>query len=325
MNRLALLVFLLFATLKIQAFNPGGIAINRQKVILDTDINTDVDDVEALAMLLDLHKTGAIDLLGVIVTSDNPYSPVCVSCINTYYGCEQIPVGFFKGQNSLVDNSRYARFIANEFPSKIHSWSDALESTTLYRRLLVQSPDESVIVITIGPLSSLQKFLQSSSDQISPLNGTALFNKKVKKWICMGGQFPNGKESNFYRHDPQSTVYCMKQWEKEVVFCGWEVGNKVITGGISLKNKLNPKHPVYRAYELFNNFAGRQSWDQIAILQLTSKANRFFTYSRNGRCEVNSNGSNSWINVTCGNHRYANIRPDTDLKEVESYIESLIL
>lgn len=324
MYRLTFLVFILFATLKIQALNPDGFKLTRQKVILDTDVNTDVDDVGALAMLLDLHKTGIVDLLGVIVTSDDPYSPVCVSSINTFYGLPQIPVGFFKGQNALVNHSRYTRIIANEFPSTIHSWSDALESTTLYRRLLAQSPDESVIIVTIGPLSSLQNLLQSPSDQISPSNGTALFNKKVKKWICMGGQFPNGKESNFCRHDPQSTLYCMKQWDKEVVFCGWEVGNKVITGGIGLKNKLNPKHPVYRAYELFNNFAGRQSWDQIAILQLTSKASTFFTYSKNGRCEVSSNGTNSWINVIFGNHRFVKIRTETDVKEIGTYIESLI-
>ena len=324
MFQMLLLILTLIPFLKNQAFNPDPPVKAHQRVILDTDLSTDVDDVGALAILLNLHKIGAVDLLGIIVTSNDPYSAVCASSIDCYYGLPQIPVGFIRSQRPLFNNSRYTKCIASEFPSKLHSWSEAKESTSLYRRLLATSPDESVIIITIGPLSSLQKLLQSSSDQNSTLNGTALFNKKVKEWICMGGEFPNGKESNFYRHDPQSTVYCMKQWEKKVIFCGWELGTKVITGGIGLKYKLNPKHPIYRAYELYNHFEGRPSWDQIAILQLTDRAANFFSYSVNGRCQVTSDVCNKWLNVICGNHRYVNIRPGTDSKEVASYIESLI-
>ena len=276
-------------------------------------------------MLLNMHKRGIINLLGVIVTSDNPYAPLCVSAINTYFGYPDIPVGFLMGQHSLINNSRYTKFIADEFPSKFHSWSDAEESTQVYRKLLAQSTDESVIIVTIGHLSSLQKLLQSSSDQISLLNGKELAEKKVIRWVCMGGQFPQGKEANFYRPDPQSTVYCLNHWKKEAIFCGWEVGNKIVTGGVDLKNSFNTKHPVYRAYELFNQFAGRPSWDQIAILQLTDKANAFFLYSNNGRCEVASDGSNIWRNGASGNHKYVVIRPSVDIKEIESYIERLIL
>lgn len=298
---------------------------SKQKVILDTDIDSDVDDAGALAMLLNMHKEGIIDLLGVIVTSDDPYAPVCVNVINTFLGYPAIPVGFLMGQPSLNNHSRYTKFLACEFPSKIKSWSDAEESTTLYRRLLTQSPDESVVVVTIGHLSSLHKLLYSSPDKISPLNGIELVNKKVNKWICMGGEFPQGKEANFYRPDPQSTVFCLDKWEKEAIFCGWEVGNKVITGGGNLKEKLNAKNPVYRAYELYNQFSGRPSWDQIAILQLTDKANTFFLYSDNGHCEVASDGSNIWRNGAPSNHKFVVIRPSVETKEIESYIESLIL
>ncbi len=41
----------------------------QQRVILDTDIDSDVDDVGALAMLYNLHNHRIIDLLGVIVTT----------------------------------------------------------------------------------------------------------------------------------------------------------------------------------------------------------------------------------------------------------------
>ena len=139
----------------------------------------------------------------------------------------------------------------------------------------------------------------------------------------MGGKFPQGKEANFYRPDPQSTSYCVRNWEKEVIFCGQEVGNNVITGGKKLKDKLNPRHPLYRAYELYNGFAGRQSWDQIAIMQLISQSGNFFSYV-DGHCLVASDGSNGWENDISGNHHYVILKPHTENSHISNYIDSLM-
>ncbi len=318
-------LFLLISALHCSASSSFKTKVAIPKVILDADIDSDVDDAGALAMLLNLHKKGVIELLGVITTSDDPYAASCVSAINTFYGCPDIPVGFLMGQSSLSNHSRYTKSIVKEFPAKIAIWSEAEESTILYRRLLAQSPDGSVTIITIGHLSSLQKLLQSSSDQLSPLNGKQLAANKTSGWICMGGQFPSGKEANFYRPDPASTVYCLENWKKEVLFCGWEAGKAVMTGGLNLKNRLNPGHPVYRAYELYNQFAGRSSWDQLAVLQLTDKGRRFFSCSETGRCEVAEDGSNSWRNDSLGIHRYLIVKQPEKLHEIEAYIEDLII
>ncbi|MBK9388949.1 MAG: hypothetical protein IPN68_01715 [Bacteroidetes bacterium] len=144
---------------------------SKPKVIFDTDIDSDVDDVGALAMLLNMHKSGSIELAGVIVTSDDPYSPVCADAICTYYGNEGIPVGFYMGNSSLTNHSRYSKTIADEFPAGINSWAEAEGSTRLYRRLLENSDDSSVIILTAGHLSSLQKLIESQSDKNSLLSG----------------------------------------------------------------------------------------------------------------------------------------------------------
>ncbi len=293
------------------------------KVIIDADLDSDVDDVGALAMLLNLNKVGEIDLIGVIVTSDDPYAPICAAALNTFYGFPEIPVGFLQDQPVLTNHSRYTKDIANGYPSKIKSWEHAEEAVQLYRKLLSQSSKESVIIVTIGHLSSLQRLLQSEPDHLSPLNGSQLVMEKVKKWICMGGQFPEGKEANFYRPDPQSTVYCVNNFEKEVVFCGWEAGNLVITGGEWLKDKLEPDHPVYRAYELYNNFKGRQSWDQLAVLQLIKSTKHYFSSVR-GNCIVHSDGSNSWMNDKTGKHSYIIIKPSVETKSISNYIDSVM-
>lgn len=139
----------------------------------------------------------------------------------------------------------------------------------------------------------------------------------------MGGQFPSGKEANFYRPDPGSTVYCVNNWKKEVTFCGWEAGNKVITGGVWLKNQLMPEHPVYRGYELYNNFAGRQSWDQLAVLQLTETGRKFFLL-RTGYCTVAADGSNGWLDDPKGKHQHIVINPAVDVKRIASHTDSLM-
>jgi len=314
------ILLLMFFTFRIVAISANA----PQKVIIDADIDSDVDDVGALAMLLNLHKAGTIELIGVIVTSDDPYAPVCAAAICKYYRLLEIPIGFLMNQTELKNHSKYTKFIAEEFSAELKTWQDAEESSTLYRKLLAESPDESVIIVTIGHLTSLQHLIQSQPDQISNLNGKKLVQKKVSKWICMGGQYPSGKEANFYRPDPASTVYCVNNWKKDVVFCGWEAGNPIITGGNWLKENLYPGHPVYRAYELFNNFAGRQSWDQLAVLQLIDSANEYFSFI-NGRCIVASDGSNTWEKTKKGNHRYLVLNPEIESMEISHLIDSLML
>lgn len=317
------LVVLLTVTFNHPALGAGQLPPMPQ-VILDADLDSDVDDMGALAMLLNMHKAGDINLVGVIVTSDDPFAPACAAAMNTFYGMPDIPVGYLKDQPRLTNHSRYTKFISNEFPNKLSSWQDAHEAVSLYRQLLAQNTGESVVIITIGHLTSLQRLMESQPDSVSPLSGKELVNGKVKKWICMGGHFPQGKEANFYRPDPQSTVYCVQNWEKEVVFCGWEAGNKIITGGNWLKNKLSSSHPLYRGYELYNNFAGRQSWDQIAVLLLTDQSKDFFTFQK-GNCIVHPDGSNSWQDASNGKHKYLLLNPAVENQTITRFTDSLMV
>jgi inosine-uridine nucleoside N-ribohydrolase len=295
----------------------------KPKVILDADLDSDVDDAGALAMLLNLHKAGTIELIGVIVTSDDPFAPVCASAIHQFYGLPYIPVGFLKGQETLKNHSRYTRQIAEEYPAGIQSHEEAADAVALYRKLLAEADDKSVTIVTIGHLTSFSRLLQSAPDSISSLDGNRLTHKKTDKWLCMGGQYPSGKEANFYRPDPLSTVYCVNHWEKEIVFCGWEVGNLVITGDLKLKNMLGLKHPVYRAYELYNNFAGRPSWDQLAVYLLLDQFSDYFSTVA-GRCVVDPDGVNRWENNPEGLHWYIVLGPVPAGEKVSAHINNLM-
>lgn len=291
-------------------------------VILDTDMDSDVDDVGALAMLHSYARLGKARILGIVVTSDELFSATCTDAINTYFGRGDLPIGVSQ-RDSLRVFSKYTQKITQEFPHRLKDASAAEDGTRLYRRLLANEPDGSVVIITIGHLSSLSSLLNSPPDEISPLNGQELVNRKVKRWSCMGGQFPQGKEANFYRPDPASTVNCLSKWKLPVTFAGWEIGNLIVTGGANFKSRCTTNSPMYRSYELYNNFKGRASWDQLSILEAIEGPETYFSVKKDGVCFVLPDGSNEWRIPSNQIHGYLVF--DAPVEHIRNRIEALML
>jgi purine nucleosidase len=291
------------------------------KIILDTDIDSDVDDAGAMAMIHTLEKHGVVEILGIIVTSDDPYAPSCADAINHYYGRPDIPIGAEKG-NTMLEQSRYTKQIAAEFPHRLKTYNDAENATVLYRRLLASQPDGSVVIISIGHLTNMKNLLESKRCKYSKLSGMELVKRKVKLWSCMGGFYPEGKEANFYRPDPASTKICVENWPGKVVFSGWELGNRVVTGGDFIKRSIAKDNPVWRAYELYNNFAGRASWDQTSILYAVAPNSGYWELETNGYCQVFDDGSNKWISGKESSHAY--LKEKMKPEEVAKIIDALM-
>ena len=64
------------------------------KVILDSDMGSDCDDVGALAMLNEYANQGKVKILGVIYSSGAvPYGTGVIDAINRYYNHDNIPIG----------------------------------------------------------------------------------------------------------------------------------------------------------------------------------------------------------------------------------------
>ncbi len=138
----------------------------------------------------------------------------------------------------------------------------------------------------------------------------------------MGGQFPAGKEANFYRPDPASTVDCLSKWALPVTFAGWEVGNQVITGGARFKSRCNPSSPIYRAYDYYNQFKGRASWDQLAIMEAIEGQEPYFSLISDGYCAVKADGSNQWKAGAPQIHSYITLK--ASVETIRSQIEELM-
>ena len=276
----------------------------QEKVIFDTDIGPDWDDVGATATLHALADLGEAEILGMMVSSGGhsaTWGPPCLDAFNTFYNRPDIPIGV--AQNGPEFGSSYNRQIAEEFPQDIGT-ENAWDAVELYRKILSEQPDSSVVIITVGFITNLEDLLKSEADNYSPLNGINLVNKKVRRWVCMGGGFPSsGGEFNFNR-DPLATKFTVENWPKPVLFSGYEIGAPILTGAkLALTSESNP---IRRAYELAGGYVGatRSSWDQTAVLAAVRDPLLHWDLETTGYCSVADNGSNQWLSTPDKDHSY---------------------
>ena len=292
-------------------------------VILDTDMASDVDDVGSVAVLHALANRGEAKILAMGVSIRNPWTPLCLDAINTYFKRPEIRLGVVEGP-AVAEESLYAQKIAAEFPHALKRAEDAPDAAILYREVLARQPDRSVVMVSIGFLTNLRNLLKSGPDKHSPLGGTELVKQKVRAWVCMGGRFPKGKEYNIEKDVPAS-VYVVKHWPTPVVFSGFEIGDQILTGPGLKQAPLTS--PVRRAYQLYNGLANRASYDQTAVLYavcgLDGGLADFWTVKSGGRLVVNDDGSDAW--QESAGHDQAYLVMKAPARKIAKVIEQLML
>ncbi len=280
------------------------LAYAQEKVIFDTDIGPDWDDVGAIATLHALADLGEAEILAMMVSSGGhsaTWGPPCLDAFNTFYSRPDIPIGV--AEDGPEFGSSYNQQIAEEFLQDLGT-GNAWDATELYRKILSEQPDSSVVIITVGFITNIEDLLKSEPDQYSELNGLALVNKKVKQWTSMGGGYPSsGGEFNFNRH-ASATVYAVENWPKPILFSGFEIGYSIHTGAsLALTPESNP---IRRAYELAGGYVGstRSSWDQTAVLAAIRDPLLYWHLEETGYCHVFENGSNEWRASPDKDHSY---------------------
>lgn len=293
------------------------------KVIFDTDIEADVDDVGAVAVLHALANRGEAEIVAMGVSAKNPWCAPCLDALNTYFGRPDIPIGVLKGPGPKND-SKYCQKIAEDFPHKLKSADMAPDAVAVYRQVLAKQPDHSVVLISVGFLTNLANLIRSPGDQHSPLTGIELVKQKVSNWVCMGAQYPKGKEWNVHV-DAKSSIDAVNMWPTPIVWSGFEIGEPIQTGaGLSAAPASSP---VRRAYEQFNGLKHRSSWDQTAVLfairGLKGELADVWDVGTGGRFEIHADGSNTWIKDPNGRHSYLIAKLPN--QEVAKRIEALML
>src|SRR6266702_4535338 len=106
------------------------------KIIFDTDIGNDVDDVLALSMLHALQTRGDCELLAVTITKPDELAGPFVDAINTFYGRPGIPIGFTRSGLKNDPSKFLPLALAKDgtrlrYPHRLRRSSDAPAATEL--------------------------------------------------------------------------------------------------------------------------------------------------------------------------------------------------
>ena len=269
------------------------------KIIFDTDMESDVDDVGALGMLHGLANNGEAEILATTICSLNPWSVPTTMAINTFCDRPNIPVGAVKILG-VYRNSSYAKIISEEFPQNIGLGQNSPDAIDVYRKVLSEQPDSSVVIVTVGYLTNLANLLESYPDDISPLSGKELVSKKVKHLVCMGGRYPMeqniGRWGNF-KPDPQSAQLVAKGWPTKIIFTGGgDFADEIQTGKVTFD--FPPEsNPISRAYSIFLKNWNRNwhhSADFIAVYVAVKGYDEFFHLNTEGYNHIFEDGTMMW-------------------------------
>lgn len=303
------------------------------KIIFDTDMESDVDDVAALAMLHGFANRGDAEILATISSSLNPWSAPTIDAINTYFGRPDIPVGNVK-TFGVYRTSKYAKIISEKYPQDIGLGEKAPNAVNVYRKILSEQPDTSVVIVTVGYVSNLYDLLHSQPDKFSQLSGMELVKKKVKHYVCMGGRYPlqedPGRWGNF-KPDPRAIQYVADEWPTNIIFtAGGAFADAIPTGKILFRPENQNENPVSEAYQIFLESWNRNwhhSADLIAVYVAVKGHEPYFSLIKQGYNHIFSNGTNVWRRQPNKSHHFivAEFADEIDPQKVAADFDELLI
>jgi len=317
------------------------------RVILDTDMWGDIDDVLALAMLHALQDRGEARLLAVTGSTDDASSAAFIAALNGFYGRPAIPVGLVRGGVTAERTARRFPFLnaaapytealtraakadgSPLFPRAAEGGGAAPDAVALLRRTLAAQPDGSVVIIQIGFATNLARLLDSGGDAASPLDGAGLVRRKVRLLSVMAGGYADARGRPLAKSAPEYNLELdvpaaralFDRWPTPIVASGFEVGVSMRIDGRAIDRLLghsapNPVlmayhhvDPVYRTIRPTAPGAlhDHATFDLTAVLHAVRPDGGYFTLSAPGRISVAADGSSRFAAQPGGTHRYLKI------------------
>ncbi|MHB1460338.1 MAG: nucleoside hydrolase [Armatimonadota bacterium] len=281
--------------------------INRKPVVIvDTDIGPDCDDVGAVCLLHQLRKMQEAEMLAITCCASYHWGPRCAEVINRYYGCT-VPVGQCPRPDFLSEelHQKYNKAVSEHFLGDERI--DFEFALPVLRQNLASAEPGSVVLVTIGPLNNIGELLLSPADEFSHLSGVELVAQKVNKIVCMAGCFDPTKHGVQFAEwnvemDIKAAQVVVNQSPVPVIFCGFEMGDTVIT--CANLNQYPEGHPLPLAYRLYIGEGGRSSWDLVTVLYAVRGESELMGQSAWGKLTIDDRGVSTWQPDTNGKHAY---------------------
>lgn len=307
------------------------------KLIFDTDMGNDVDDLMALVMIHNLQKRGACDLLAVTITKDHPQAAAFVDAVNTLYGYPDVPIGVVR-DGAAKEAGKFNLLAAEKqsdgsprYSHDLKSGADAPEAVALLRQTLAAQPDGSVAIAQVGFFTNLARLLDSKADSHSPLNGRELVAKKVKVLSLMAGAFQtvnwNTRHLEYnVKLDVPAAQKLAKEWPTPLVWSGFEIGVAAAFPHVVIEQDLNylTHHPLKEAYVLYNPPPhDRPTWDPTSVLYAVYPDRGYFDLSPAGNVVVDADAGTVFRPTKDGKgrHRFLVMSPEQTERVREAIVQ----
>lgn len=261
----------------------------KRSVILDTDIGPDCDDVAALAILISYAKEFNFPILGVCNCTSNVYGSATIDALKSFCGSEDFTVGMYSKPGFYSDHIKYNKYVAEKYSKKfVDGKLELIPHVTFYRRLLAEAEDDSVVLITIGMFNCLADFLKSEPDEISPLSGIELVEKKVHALVSMAAVLPAGREFNVIC-DYEASKFVFDNFPKPMYLSDFKVGMSVFTGYDPKCADDHKDDIIFDAYNLYTADWARpgfnRSFDLTAVQFACEGEGEVYSLSAPGRLD----------------------------------------
>lgn len=270
-------------------------------VIIDGDWGSSTDDLFALDVLEKAADEGNVEILAVMADREGVYNYAVMDIMNTWYGRPDTPMGVVsnavKNPPVFIDYSkvlwdyRTADGDSLRRSLTLADYNKLPDAKDLYRKVLSEANDNSVVIVLSGFPTNLANLLKSEADEYSPLSGYDLVSQKVKALYIMAGEFYSGNPEPDYnlKQDKDNARVLINGWTTPIYYSPMEVGQAVdYPGELVLEDlKDQPLNPIRAVYEKCFTNTGQRMWDVCAVLQLTNP--ELFELSEQGVAHVDEN------------------------------------
>ena len=258
------------------------------QMILDSDFGSSTDDLFALMMLNHYIDDGRVNLRGIIVDREGEKNAQLVDIFNNYYGHPEIPIGLerngvknprcFIPYNGIVDLKDAQ---GNPLFKRSVDVSKLPEGYKLYRKLLSQADDNSIVVVAIGFVTSLAELFESGADEYSQLSGVELFGKKVKSVYIQSGRFESGDSLSGYNMraaSKQSAIFYDKLPKNvDLIMSPSNIGDMMnyLPQDVLVDLSYTEQNPIKAVYTNYTCDTGQRMWDTNCLVNAVLGDNEY--------------------------------------------------
>ena len=294
----------------------------KPKVIFDTDLGNDIDDVLALQMVINYDKANLIDLSAVTISKCNPHSISFVDGFLRYNGYHDMPLGYAYNGVNPEDHMYLLPTLAAEYQGKkllnpVQDINSGVEEGYVQiRKQLAQADDNSVVLVAVGPLTNIARLLLSEPDKISPLNGIDLVRQKVRSVSIMSGNMAQETPEWNVVQDLEASKVVYGKCPVSLIVSGFEVGGKILYPHQSiLKDFGDPAaNPLCVAYQHYMEMPyDRQCWDLTSVYDAFDADRSIYKRSERGTIHIDEQGVSRFVAHPDGLHQYL-IVDDADVQ-----------